>query len=467
MQHNQTLRVPPHSLEAEQSVIGSILIADKNQAIREACDLLTPEMFYNQSHRSIFRVVLEMMPTQHEIDLVTLTDKLEDKQILDEIGGFAYIGELSKNTPSASNILAYADQVRTLSQKRELIALGNKIIEMGFGTESIDDVIDTTKAALANIDTGSSYEPKELGQLMAPLINQLDRRCQNDETALPIKTGLTELDNSAGGFDWEQLIVLGGRPSHGKTLVSQYITLTVSRKLPVKFFSMEMGELKIAERFVSLLSGIDPEKFKLGELEDEDWAKASDAMQQINSKQVDILIDETPRLSVNQIRARTKSTIKKRGKLGMIVIDYLGLMQLPKADRHDLALAEVTRSLKELSKEIKTPILLLAQANRELDKADRPTMSHIKDSSSIEADADMIFFAHMPGKDDPNSPWGDAITVYNAKDRDTHAKDSYLRRGQFGLMGNLTPKELGEIHQKQETANQPPIKQMRAARYTG
>lgn len=451
-------RTPPHSIEAEQSVLGALLIGDKNQKAREACDLLTPEMFYNLSHREMFKHMLAMMPTTHEIDLVSLSDYIDGKGKLEEVGGFAYIAELTKLTPSASNILAYAEQVRTLHQKRELIAIGNKIIESVYASEEVEDIANAAKEELSNIDSASAYEPTELRELMPELIDSIDARCKEDESALPIKTGLHGLDNSAGGFDWEQLIVLAGRPSHGKTLTALYAALHIGRTHPVQVFSMEMGKLKIAERCLSLLSGVKPDKLKLGQLDDEDWVKASQAMKQITSKQVNILLDETPRLSINQIRARAKRSAQKHGKLGLLVIDYLGLMQLPKSDRHDLAIGEVTRSLKELAKEIKTPILLLAQANRELDKSERPTMSHIKDSSSIEADADLIFFAHKPGKDKPESAWGDRIVVYNAKDRDTNAKDSYLGATPCGMLGNVEQGEIIAIQQQESAPDYKPYR---------
>lgn len=425
---SEYLKVPPHSIEAEQSVLGGFLITGgKTQQCREVMDLLTQEMFYNHTHGLIYKALIEMK--EMDIDLVTVSEYLDSKNLDEETGGFAYLAELSKNCPSAANIITYAELIREKSALRHFISIANTTAEMAFQGEKESQIDDYLNRELTQIERGGNYEPKHLSSMANSYTDTLEARNKGDKKALGIKTGIDTLDEQIGGILNNWLVVIAGRPSMGKTIISQLINSHIAKTENVLFFSMEMSEQEIMDRYVSLMSGVHQDHLKQGELSDYEWERISRAIGQIHNGQSKIYYDETPNLSVNQIKYRAKRTKKKVGEIGAIMIDYLGLMQLPKADRHDIAVGDVTRQLKELSKEINTPIFLLVQANRDTDSKRRPTMANLKDSSSIEADADLILFIHREEVNNEQTPFKGVTEIIPVKYRHGDCnKTSYIKR---------------------------------------
>lgn len=430
MSDQPNLLTPPHSIEAEQAVIGAMLIIDVNsQGSREVLDLLHKGMLYNHSHQLMYNGLAVLAKRKISADLVSLTEYLEENNELEDAGGFSYVAECAKNCPSAANIHAYAKIIKERYLQRELISIANSVAEQSFALTQPDDTKRYIEQAITSIDDSAVYEAMHLAEVIPDWITNLEARNKGDVKATGRKTGIKTLDEQIIGLGATWLILIAGRPSMGKTLIAQVISSYISRTVPVLFFSMEMSDIEVTDRYVSIMAGIDPKALRKGELSDLEWHRASQIIKQINDKEINIFFDDTPALSVNQIAARAKATRKKHGQLGLIVIDYLELMTRPKAEREDIALAEICRRLKQLCGEIETPILLLGQANRETDRVNRPTMANIKGGTGIEANCDLILFAHREEVNNPETEFRGVTELIPAKSRHcTCVRTSYLRR---------------------------------------
>lgn len=448
--NNQTpLRVPPHDLSAEQSVLGSILlVGNKDQKIREIFDLLRPDMFYKDSHQLIFSAMGEVQG----VDMVTVESRLVERGDIDIAGGFAYLGELQRNTPSAANVMHYVDLVINRYEARQIISACNNAAEQKYEGVDNQEVVTCLKSNIDNIDLTAIYEPDSAADMIDGWVGLMEKRVSGDMSAIGVKTGIPKIDEQIGGIGSDWLIVLVGRPSHGKSLVSQLISANISAQLPVLNFQMEMSKQELFDRYIGLLAGINPKRLREGAMSDDEWARAHQVLDSFKKGRSRIHIDDTPGLSIGQIKSRAKSFKKKNGKIGLIKIDYLGLMKKPKAERNDLAIGEITRQLKELSKEIETPILLLVQANRGADSAARLTMSNIKDSSAIEADADLVMFAHREDVANPDTAWKGVIEIVPAKfrhgefNRSVYLKKSLEYGGRFKCLSDV---EAGAIQNEE------------------
>jgi len=445
----ERLKVPPHSIEAEQSVLGAILIMQKaDRMIGEIMDLLNPEMFYNFSNQIIFNAMVKIGP-MNEIDVVTVDEYLETHGKSDDAGGISYLAQLGRNTPSSANALAYCDIIKERYLKRRIIGDLHTSIEALYNGESASDVISLIERNVSGIDLGGAYEPKHLNTKIDSFVNILEGRVNNDIKSIGIKTGIKALDNQIGGIKPNWLVVLAGRPSMGKTIMAQLINSHISRTLPSLFFTMEMSSDEIMDRYIGVLGGVSVENLTSGKLTDYEWSRTHLAIDSIRNDRFKIYYDETPALALNQIRYRVKTSIKKLGKLGLVTIDYLGLMQKEKAERDDLAIGIVTRGLKQLAKETGTPILLLVQANRGTDQVKRPTMSNLYGSSAIEADADLVLFAHRDEVANPETHLKGITELIPAKFRHgTCNKTSYIGKHedeQGGAFYSLSDEEIGAI----------------------
>ena len=439
-------------MEAEQSVLGAImLVGEKDQKIREVFDLVSPEMFFNSGHQAIFRA---MQGCSH-LDMVTVSDAMGG----DSDVSFSYLGELQKNTPSASNIMQYVEILRSHYRDRITIGICNDAAEQIYSGCEGEEAIRVLKSNIESIDLTTSYEPKSASEMIPEWMELMDRRVKGDIEAVGVKTGIHSIDNQIGGIGCDWLVVLAGRPSNGKSLIAQLIAANISAQFPVLDFQMEMGDSGLFDRYVGLLAGVNPKNLREGQLSDYEWSRTHQVLEAFNKGSSVIHIDDTPALSVEQIKARSKSFKKKHGKIGLITIDYLGLMKKPKADRNDLAIGEITRQLKELAKEIQTPILLLAQANRGADQAHRLTMQNLKDSSSIEADADLILFAHREEVNNPETAWRGVIEIVPAKFRHgTMERSAFMKRQsdqEGGRYRCLTDAEAGFIQNEEDSKKAP------------
>ena len=455
------LRLPPASIDAEQAILGSILISEgTTQRVREAFDLVRPEMFYQHSHQLIYSAMLKMKNS--EIDLITLTDQMEKDNTIFDAGGFGYVAELMKNTPSSVNILSYVDVVKDKFQAREIISIANNAAEQKYDGVENQDVVDSLLRNVEAIDMSGAYEPVHIKTHVDALIQRMDDKTNGKVEAIGRKTGIHGLDDQIGGIKPTWLTVIAGRPSHGKTIIKQLIATHIALDAPILNFSMEMDDDETVERYACIGAGVCAESMRTGLLTDYEWSRFNALLSAWNNNSVDILIDSTPGLALNQIKARAKATIKKYPNLAAITIDYLGLMKLPKADRHDLSIAEVTRGLKELAKEIRVPIFLLVQANRATD-GKRPAMSNLADSASIERDADLIFFVHREDVYKEDTPFKGVTELIPAKFRHgTFNRTVYLKVQEDDVGGRFYTMPMDEVGrlQMQESDNADVVKRV-------
>ena len=460
------LKIPPHSIEAEQSVLGSILIMQKaDRLVGEVFDLIKPEMFYNESHRIIFKAMVRI-GALNEIDLVLLEEELDKTKETERAGGFAYLGDLTRNTPSSKNVLKYCEIITERYQKRMVLEILHNATDQIYGKSETTDTLSYLESNLANIDLGGHYEPTHINTKINDWLDVMERRSNNDQGAIGLKTGITALDEQIIGVQPNWLIVLAGRPSMGKTLVAQMINSYISKTLPTQFFTMEMSSNEVMDRYVGILAGVEVNNLKMGALTDTEWARTHDVIDGMNKDRFKIYYDETPALALAQIRHRVKATIKKVGQIGLVTIDYLGLMEKERSERDDLAIGKITRGLKQLAKETNTPILLLTQANRGADTAVRPTMSNLAGSSAIEADADLVLFAHRDEVANPETAFKGIIELIPAKFRHgTCNLTSYIGRREDRMGGNfysLTNEQAAELDNQNKTKDEP----QRPSRYS-
>lgn len=450
----ENLRLPPHNLEAEQSVIGSILILDKgDQAIREVFDILRPEMFYSRAHQLIYKA-FQTIGAMNEIDMITVSELLESTEELDEAGGFVYLGEVSKNTPSVANVIAYAEIVADRYRQREFLSIVHNASDQIYNKESLADVISCLNRNVEQIDTGGAYEPENLFDAVPDFVDTMQRRADGDIEEIGVKTGIKGIDSQIGGIKKNWLVSLVGRPSMKKTIIAQLINANISRILPTLFFSMEMDREELRDRYIGLMAGINKNNLRDGLLSEYESSRIGRLYQEYHQQMKNVMFDTDPQLSYQQISHRVKRTIKKYGKLGLVTIDYLGIMRQPKADRHDLGIAEITRNLKQLAKETSTPILLLVQANRETDKLNRGTNANIADGAAIERDSDLVIWTHCEEVKDPKTRLKGITEIYGTKGRHSALSHSvYLKQaddiegGQFYCMST---EEIARIHNEME-----------------
>ena len=447
---------PPHNKEAEQSILGALL-SDVNYGLcRQALDLLTQESFYISSHAKIFSLIKAKAESKQVVDLINITEALEVSGDIEFCGGFVYIAELIRNNISKSHILSYVELVNKYAATRSILKMSYQVIEQASNSSPSDLIsfIDSSLKDIGSTQTGkSSFHISEFGENW---LNAFEERGKQGGLITGLETGITDLDERLCGFDKESLIILAGRPSMGKTLLAQTILDNVGgyQQKTCQFFSMEMSDKQVYERFVSKASNVCAQSIRSAKnFSNEDWGRLNSGIQHVNKSK--IYVDVDPKLSVDQIRARVRRQISKHGSLGLIVIDYLGLMKLPKADRHDIAIGEVTSALKNLAKEIQTPVLLLVQANRDLDKAKRPTMSNLKDSSSIEADADVVMFVHREEVNNPDTELKGVTELIIAKDRHNDGNGTVYLVKTNGGFNSMDEQAVAELHHKEETKNAP------------
>ncbi len=393
------LKVPPHSIEAEQSVLGGLML--DNNAWDQVADLIDEDDFYRRDHRLIFRAIRELASKSHPFDVVTLSEWLKNINELDSAGGLAYLGTLAMNTPSAVNIKAYVAIVRERAILRQMIAVATQISNSAFNPEgraSTELLDDAEKRVFEIAEHGShgrrSFETMK--QLVARAMERIDTLFQQDSPLTGVSTGFTDLDEMTSGLQNSDIIIVAGRPSMGKTSFAMNIAehAAIKGKLPVAIFSMEMPAEQLAMRMMSSLGRIDQHKVRTGKLDDDDWPRLTSAVGML--AEASIFIDDTPALSPVELRARARRLKREHG-LGMIVIDYLQLMQVGgNKENRTNEISEISRSLKALAKELNVPVVVLSQLNRNLEQRPnkRPVMSDLRESGGIEQDADIILFIY-------------------------------------------------------------------------
>ncbi|WP_133128206.1 replicative DNA helicase [Legionella nagasakiensis] len=417
------LKRPPHSMEAEQSIIGGLML--ENQAWDKVNSKLCETDFYRTEHRILFRAVLDLANKNQPFDVVTLLNALKSNNALDEAGGEAYLFELANNTPSVANISAYADIVREKSVHRQLIAIANEIADLAYnpvGREVAEllDFAETKVFAIAE-QTAAEGGPEPIKSILVKAVERIDELYHSGDSITGLATGLADLDKLTSGLQPSDLIIVAGRPSMGKTTLVMNMAEHVAIKAgkPVLVFSMEMPADSLAMRMMSSLGRIDQHHIRTGKLDDDDWPRVTSAVHMLS--EAPLFIDDTPALSPVEMRARARRLMKEHGQLGLIVVDYLQLMKVPgfKADNRTAEISEISRSLKSLAKELNVPVIALSQLNRSLEQRHdkRPIMSDLRESGAIEQDADLICFIYRDEVYNEDSPDKGTAEIIVAKQR--------------------------------------------------
>jgi len=407
----ESLRVPPHSLEAEQAVLGGLLL--DNAAWDRVADFIREEDFYRFDHRLIFQHIARLIEKSRPADVITVFDSLTSAARLEDAGGLPYLNALAQNTPSAANIRRYAEIVRDRSVLRKLVTVADEIGESAFSPQGreVRQLLDEAESkvfAIAEDGARGAQGFVEIQPLLSQVVERIDelyhRDNPSDITGIP--TGFADLDSMTSGLQGGDLIIVAGRPSMGKTAFSLNIAehVSIDSGLPVAVFSMEMGGTQLAMRMLGSVGRLDQHRVRTGRLTDDDWPRLTHAIQKMQDAQ--LFIDETPALNSLELRARARRLSRQCGKLGLIVIDYVQLMSSTRqGENRATEISEISRNLKALAKELDCPVIALSQLNRSLEQRPnkRPVMSDLRESGAIEQDADVILFIYRDEVYNPDS----------------------------------------------------------------
>lgn len=405
----EAVTVPPHSIEAEQSALGGLML--DNHSWDKIADRLQARDFYRHEHRLIFSTMDDLARHNKPFDVLTIAENLKAKNELDDAGGDVYLFELANNTPSAANIIAYADIVREKAILRKLIETAQDIASQAFNPEGRNslDLLDEAESRVFAIAEQKSRvrEAQDIKTLLARAVERVDMLFHSGGTITGIPTGFTDFDNLTSGLQPSELIIVAGRPSMGKTAFAMNIAehVAIKSKKPVITFSMEMPGDALAMRMMSSLGRIDQHHMRTGKLTDEDWPRITSAVTMLS--EAPLFIDDTPALSPAELKARARRLAKEHAGLGLIIVDYLQLMQVPGfKENRTTEVSEISRNLKAIAKELRVPILALSQLNRSLETRNdkRPVMSDLRESGGLEQDADVIVFIYRDEVYNENSP---------------------------------------------------------------
>ena len=439
----ESLKIPPHSIQAEQSVLGGLML--DNETWDTVADRVGENDFYRKDHRLIFRTISELAEKQDPFDVVTLSESLDQLGELEETGGLAYLGTLAKNTPSAANISAYADIVRDRSVLRQLIHVGTGISDTAFNTDgkATSELLESAERQVFEI-----AEQRQRGQggfssiknLLADAVDKIEMLYEQEGSITGESTGFADFDDMTSGLQPSDLIIVAGRPSMGKTTFAMNIAENVAIKTdkPVAVFSMEMPGDSLAMRMMSSLGRIDQHKVRTGKLDDDEWPRLTSAINLL--AETKLFIDDTAALTPTEVRARARRLTRDHGQLGLIVLDYLQLMQSPSSGENRVQqISDISRGLKALAKELNVPVVALSQLNRNLEQRPnkRPVMSDLRESGSIEQDADVIVFIYRDEVYNEDSPDKGIAEIIIGKQRNGPIGTSRLTfLGQFTRFEN-------------------------------
>lgn len=419
------LSMPPHSTEAEQSVLGGLML--DNERWDQVSERVVESDFFTRAHKSIFGMMQRLVESSRPIDLITLAEALEQHNQLELVGGFAYLAELSKNTPSAANIAAYADIVRERAVVREMIAAANDIADAGYdpqGRNSAEllDLAESRVFQIAETRTSKDSGPMGIDTILEKTVTRIEQLYQKPHDGVTgVDTGYTDLNKKTAGLQNSDLIIIAARPSMGKTTFAMNIceNAAMTQDKPVMIFSLEMPGEQIMMRMLASMSRVDQTKIRTGQLDDEDWARISSTMGILLEKR-NVYIDDSSGLTPTELRSRARRVFRENDGLSLIMVDYLQLMRVPALkDNRTLEIAEISRSLKALAKELQVPVVALSQLNRSLEqRADkRPVNSDLRESGSIEQDADLIMFIYRDEVYNENSEHKGVAEIILGKQR--------------------------------------------------
>jgi replicative DNA helicase len=395
----ENLKVPPHSVEGEQAVLGGLLLSSR--AWEQVADVVTEADFYREDHRLIFRAIYELNERSKPCDAVTVTEWFVARGKVDQIDGGSYISQLASSTPSAANVKAYAEIVREKSVLRQLIDAGTEITSGVFASDGRDSqelLEEAERRVFAIADQGvrSNSDYVTVQETIKEAIEKIQELHEFDGEITGTPTGFKKFDELTAGLQKSDLIIIAGRPAMGKTTLAMNIAehAAIKHEVPVAIFSMEMSSLQLVNRLFSSLGQIDQTRLRTGSLDDLDWPKLTSAMNLLHKSK--IFLDETPALSPSELRARARR-LKREHNIGLLVVDYIQLMSVPGTkENRATEIAEISRSLKAIAKELNIPVVALSQLNRALEQRPnkRPVMADLRESGSIEQDADLIIFIY-------------------------------------------------------------------------
>lgn len=409
LSETEALRVPPHSIEAEQAVLGGLMV--DNDAWDQVADRVVDADLYRRDHRLVFRAMEALAEAGQPMDVVTLAEWLKAHGLLEEAGGLAYLGALARDTPSSANIRAYADIVRERSVLRHLIRAGTEVASSGYRPEgrSSTDLLDEAERLIFEI--GEKLQRHRQGfvgvkDILPAVVDRIDALYLQGGDVTGLATGFTDFDRMTAGLQVGDLVIIAGRPSMGKTTFALNLAEVAAMHgdQPVALFSMEMPGEALAMRMLSSLGRVELQRIRTGRLEDSDWPRLTSTMNLLS--QARLFIDDTPALTPMEMRARARRLKREHG-LSLIVVDYLQLMHMPGyKDNRATQIAEISRALKGMAKELGVPVVALSQLNRSLEQRPnkRPAMSDLRESGAIEQDADVIVFIYRDEVYNPDSP---------------------------------------------------------------
>lgn len=427
---NTSGRIPPQDIDAEKSLIGALLISDA--ALPEISAILKPADFYEKRHQTIFKAILSLYDSHKPVDLLTLTSELRKQKTLKTVGGAPYLTELTNFVPTASHAKAYAEIIEKASTRRRLITAGTAIAEQAYSDDvEIDELVGRAEKDLFAVsDKAIKSDYSALSDLLPDAYDRIEDLHKNKGTLRGLKTGFVDLDKKTAGFQKGDLVIIGARPAMGKTTFAQNLAYNIStiNKKGVLFFSMEMAKNEIVDRIISDVSGVDNWSLRTGNVSDEDFAKIGDALGEMD--EAPIYIDDTSSMNIFELRNKARRAAHEHD-IGLIIIDYLQLLQ--GSDRYAgqrvQEVTEISRGLKTLARELEVPVIALAQLSRNVTGRDnpRPVLSDLRESGSIEQDADLVMFLHRPD-------------YYRQNDDDyeeTHITELIVAKHRHGAVGKI------------------------------
>ncbi len=434
------LKVPPHSVEAEQSVLGGLML--NNDAWLNVADLLTSRDFYRAQHQIIFDAMADLANANEPLDAVTLSEALNSRGLLDKAGGISFLAEIAETTPGASNVLAYAQIVRERSTLRQLISVANRIAESAFQPQGrpSSELLDMAESEVFRIHEGRLRQegPEPVVPLLTRAVERIEALYSSRNPITGLSTGFDDLDKKTAGLQPSDLIIVAGRPSMGKTSFAMNIVehaLMTDGPGAVLVFSMEMPSEQLVMRMLSSLGRIDQSRMRTGDMHDDDWPRFTSAVSQLKDKS--LFMDDSAALTPNELRARARRVAREAGGLKLIVVDYLQLM-LPNRELDNNRTGEITeisRSLKAIAKQMRCPLIGISQLNRGVESRNdkRPLMSDLRESGAIEQDADLILMVYRDEVYNPESPDKGVAEIIIGKQR-----NGPIGKVRLAFIGNLT-----------------------------
>jgi replicative DNA helicase len=445
----EQLKLPPHSLEAERSLLGGLMLDQRSWD--QVADVVGVDDFYRADHRTIFEAIARLSEQDRPPDAVTVSQQLERENRLELAGGIDYLARLVEETPSAANVRAYAQIVREHSMLRQLIQIGGDIASSAHSSDglSVAELVDQAEQRVFEIADRGTAGPgfRALKEILPDTIDRLDVLSHSDEEITGISTGFGAMDDMTAGLQRGDLIVVAGRPSMGKTTLAVNIAenAAIGHGIPTAIFSMEMSDEQLSFRMIGSIGRVSQSRLRRGKLSDEDWTRIDSAVSMMS--QAPIFIDDSAGLSPTEVRARARRLKREHG-LGLIVVDYLQLMQVAgTVENRATEISQISRSLKALAKELSVPVIAISQLNRSVEQRvdKKPVMSDLRESGAIEQDADVIVFIYREEVYDKETPRKGVADIIIGKQRNGPVGEFHLTfLGEYTKFENLVAEDYGE-----------------------